>query len=57
MVCCCMGGCTGWGIGGFIGCGMGGGYILSAGAVADNPKLENLRAMVAAVKEYGVYRK
>jgi uroporphyrinogen-III decarboxylase len=39
------------------GCGKGGGFILSAGAVADNPKLENLRAMVAAVKEYGFYRK
>jgi hypothetical protein len=38
-------------------CGKGGGYILSAGAVADNPKLENLRAMLAAVKEYGTYRK
>jgi uroporphyrinogen-III decarboxylase len=38
-------------------CGKGGGFILSAGAVADNPKLENLRAMVAAVKEYGFYRK
>jgi hypothetical protein len=37
-------------------CGKGGGYILAAGCVADNPKLENLRAMVAAVKEYGVYR-
>jgi hypothetical protein len=39
------------------GCGKGGGFILSAGAVADNPSLENLRAMVAAVKEYGFYRK
>jgi hypothetical protein len=39
------------------GCGKGGGFILSAGAVADNPKLENLRAMLAAVKEYGFYRK
>jgi hypothetical protein len=39
------------------GCGQGGGYILSAGCVAENPKLENLRAMVAAVNEYGVYRK
>jgi uroporphyrinogen-III decarboxylase len=38
------------------GCGKGGGYILGAGCVADNPKLENLRAMVAAVNEYGVYR-
>jgi uroporphyrinogen-III decarboxylase len=39
------------------GCGKGGGYILSAGAVADNPKLDNLRAMLAAVNEFGVYRK
>jgi uroporphyrinogen-III decarboxylase len=38
-------------------CGKGGGYILSAGAVADNPKLDNLRAMMAAIREYGVYRK
>jgi uroporphyrinogen-III decarboxylase len=38
-------------------CGKGGGYILSAGAVADNPKLENLCAMMAAIREYGVYRK
>ncbi len=37
-------------------CGKGGGYILGAGCVADNPKLENLQAMIAAVKEYGVYR-
>ncbi len=39
------------------GCGKGGGFILSAGAIADNPKLENLRAMVQAVNEYGYYRK
>jgi uroporphyrinogen-III decarboxylase len=38
-------------------CGKGGGYILSAGAIAENPKLDNLRAMLAAAKEYGVYRK
>jgi Uroporphyrinogen decarboxylase (URO-D) len=38
-------------------CGKGGGYILSAGATAENPKLENLRAMLAAAKEYGVYKK
>ena len=38
-------------------CGNGGGYILSAGCTAENPKLDNLRAMMAAVKEYGVYRK
>lgn len=39
------------------GVGQGGGYILAAGAVAEKPKLENLLAMVAAVKEYGTYRK
>jgi hypothetical protein len=38
-------------------CGQGGGYQLSAGAIVDNPKLENLRAMVAAGREYGVYIK
>ena len=38
-------------------CAPGGGYIMSAGATPDNPKLENLRAMLAAVKEYGVYKK
>ncbi len=38
-------------------CGKGGGYILAAGATAENPKLDNLRAMVAAAKEYGVYKK
>lgn len=38
-------------------CGKGGGYILGAGCVADDPKLDNLRAMMDAVREYGVYRK
>jgi uroporphyrinogen-III decarboxylase len=38
-------------------CGSGGGYIMSAGAIAENPRLENLRAMVAACNEYGFYRK
>jgi hypothetical protein len=38
------------------GCGQGGGYVLAAGAVPDNPKLDNLRAMMEAVREYGVYR-
>ena len=37
-------------------CGKGGGYILGAGCIADNPKLENLQAMIAAVNDYGVYR-
>ena len=36
-------------------CGRGGGYILAAGATVDLPKLENMRAMFAAVKEYGTY--
>lgn len=39
------------------GCGGGGGYFLAAGCVPDNPKLENLQAMLAAVKEYGIYKK
>jgi uroporphyrinogen-III decarboxylase len=39
------------------GCAPGGGYILTAGCMAENPKLDNLRAMIAAVKEYGVYKK
>jgi hypothetical protein len=38
-------------------CGKGGGFILGAGAIAENPKLENLQAMVAAAREFGVYRK
>lgn len=37
-------------------CGPGGGYVLGAGCVADDPKLENLQAMVSAAKEHGVYR-
>jgi len=39
------------------GCGKGGGFILAAGATPENPKLDNLRAMVQAAREYGVYRK
>jgi len=38
------------------GCGQGGGYTLAAGCNAENPKLDNLRAMVEAAKEYGVYK-
>jgi uroporphyrinogen-III decarboxylase len=38
-------------------CGKGGGYVLCAGAVGAGAKIENLRAIVEAVKEYGVYRK
>ena len=37
-------------------CASGGGYSLAAGCTAENPKLENLRAMIEASKEYGVYR-
>jgi hypothetical protein len=38
-------------------CGPGGGYIMSAGAIPDNPRLENVQAMYDAVKEYGCYKK
>jgi len=38
-------------------CGPGGGYQLSPGALPDFPKIENLKAMVDAAKEYGVYHK
>jgi hypothetical protein len=38
-------------------CGKGGGYILSAGNAGGTPPMANLKAMVEAVKEYGVYRK
>jgi uroporphyrinogen-III decarboxylase len=36
-------------------CAPGGGYILTAGAWMDIGNAENLRAMMAAAKEYGVY--
>jgi hypothetical protein len=36
-------------------CALGGGYILSGGCTFDKAKPENLRAMMDAVKEYGVY--
>jgi uroporphyrinogen-III decarboxylase len=38
-------------------CGKGGGYILAAGAAIDNGKVENVRAMLDAAKEYGTYKK
>jgi uroporphyrinogen-III decarboxylase len=38
-------------------CGKGGGYILAAGAQIDNGKVENVRAMLDAAKEYGTYKK
>jgi hypothetical protein len=37
-------------------CAPGGGYILSAGAVVSQVPPENLRAMMEAAKEYGVYK-
>lgn len=39
------------------GCGVGGGYMLGVGAVADQPKVDNVKAMVDSAREYGVYRK
>jgi hypothetical protein len=38
-------------------CGKDGGFILAAGSVSDSPKLENLQAMMAAIREYGWYKK
>jgi uroporphyrinogen-III decarboxylase len=38
-------------------CGKGGGFILTSGSSPENPKIDNLRAMIAAGKEYGVYKK
>jgi uroporphyrinogen-III decarboxylase len=37
--------------------GKGGGYILAPGATADESKVENLKAMLEAAREYGIYRK
>jgi hypothetical protein len=37
-------------------CGKGGGYVLAGGANVDEGNPENLRAMMTAVKEYGVYK-
>ena len=36
--------------------GKGGGYIMSSGAVIDEAKPENVRAMIDFTKEYGVYK-
>jgi uroporphyrinogen-III decarboxylase len=36
-------------------CAPGGGYILTGGATFDKAKPENMRAMMAAAKEYGKY--
>jgi uroporphyrinogen-III decarboxylase len=38
-------------------CGRGGGYILCSGAANVDAKIENLRAIVEAAKEYGVYKR
>jgi hypothetical protein len=38
-------------------CGKGGGYILTGGAVIDKGNPDNLRAMMEAAKEYGIYKK
>ena len=38
-------------------CGPGGGYLLAGGAQVDNGRAENLRAMLDAAREYGVYKK
>jgi uroporphyrinogen-III decarboxylase len=37
--------------------GKGGGYLLCAGSSPENPKLENLYAIIEAINEYGWYRK
>jgi uroporphyrinogen-III decarboxylase len=37
-------------------CGKGGGYILTGGASIDEGNPDNLRAMMAAAREYGVYQ-
>ncbi len=37
-------------------CAPGGGYILAGGAHIDTGKIENLRAMMDAAREYGVYK-
>lgn len=38
-------------------CAPGGGYILGGGAQTDESRPENIRAMMEAAKEYGVYKK
>jgi hypothetical protein len=38
-------------------CAQGGGYMLAAGATAENPRLENLKAIIESANEYGVYKK
>lgn len=36
-------------------CAPGGGYVLTSGAMPEYPKLENLKAMAQAAREYGAY--
>ena len=36
--------------------GQNGGYILTSGAVTNQAKADNIRAMMEAGKEYGIYR-
>jgi len=38
-------------------CGEGGGYILTGGAISDEANPDNLRALLEAAKEYGIYIK
>jgi uroporphyrinogen-III decarboxylase len=38
-------------------CGMGGGYMLAAGAIVDHAKPENMQAVITAAREYGCYKK
>lgn len=37
-------------------CGKGGGYVLAGGAMVDKGNPDNMRAMMEAAKEYGVYK-
>jgi uroporphyrinogen-III decarboxylase len=39
-----------------LNCAPGGGYILAGGASIDKGSIANLRAMMEAAKEYGVYK-
>jgi Uroporphyrinogen decarboxylase (URO-D) len=38
-------------------CGKGGGYMLAAGAIVDQAKPENMQAVIAACREYGMYKR
>jgi len=37
-------------------CGKGGGYLMANGVALDEAKPENVKAMIDATKEYGVYK-